>query len=136
MSDEQKRKRFWTIIIAGVVVWIVIVPVVAAAVLAFVRYRHESAKPSTKPVPNLIGLDPQSGEIKARDAGFSMNVMGKDWDLPDAPCTVGTITKQEPHPGESVAFQQIGVVTCIEDPDKKFGKSRENAYHGHRSLNN
>jgi hypothetical protein len=49
-----------------------------------------------------------------------MTVMGRDWDLPDSPCTLGQITKQEPRGGESVQFEQIGVVTCVEDPDKNF----------------
>lgn len=106
------------------VLWFVVVPMSLAAVLALIRYHHQTERPVTKMVPNLIGLDPQSAQDKAREAGFSMNVMGRDWNLADSPCTLGRITKQEPRGGESVQFEQIGVVTCVEDPDKKFWEER------------
>ncbi len=118
MSDEQKRKRFWTVLIAALVLWIAI-PVVAVVVFTFARYLHERAM--QKLVPNLIGLDTQSGEAKARAAGFLMEVTEKERNLPESPCTVGTITKQEPHPNKSIYIHEISVVsvvTCVGDPDK------------------
>ena len=120
MTDQEKRKRFWKIIITIAVLWFVVVPITLAAALALIHSHHQKEGPPSKVVPNLIGLDPQSAQAKARDAGFSMTVMGRDWNLPESPCTLGRITKQEPRGGESVPFEQIGVVTCVEDPDKKF----------------
>lgn len=120
MTDQEKRRRFWKIIITVAVLWFVVLPISVAAAIALIRYHQQTTRPSTKVVPNLIGLDPQSAQTKARAAGFSMEVMGRDWNLADSPCTLDRITKQEPRAGESVSFQQIGVVTCIEDPDKKF----------------
>jgi hypothetical protein len=119
MTEQEKRKRFWKITITIAVLWFVVVPIILAAALALIRSHHQTGRPATKIVPNLVGLDPQSAQNRARDAGFSMKVMGRDWNLPDSPCTLGIITKQEPRGGESVEFEQIGVITCIEDPDKK-----------------
>lgn len=73
--------------------------------------------PSTKPAPNLIGLDLKSAETKARDAGFSIEVMGTRSDLPGA---LGTIVEQIPNAGQSVYLRKVGVVMRLEDPDKKF----------------
>lgn len=117
MNEQEKRRRLWKIVIAAVVLWFVVVPLIAMAVFALVHYRHERTMPSTKVVPNLIGLDPKSAEAKARDAGFSMEVMGTRWDLPGS---LGTIVQQMPDAGESVYLQKIAVVTSVEDPDKKF----------------
>jgi hypothetical protein len=59
-----------------------------------------------------------------------MTVMGRDWNSPDSPCTLGRITKQEPHGGELVQFEQIGVVTCVEDPEKKFWEDQRKRLSG------
>src|SRR5947207_1850442 len=113
MTDQEKRRRFWKIIITVAVLWFVVLPICVAAAIALIRYHQQTTRPSTKVVPNLIGLDPQSAQTKARDAGFLMTVMGRDWNLPDSPCTLGRITKQEPRGGESIQFEQIGVITCV-----------------------
>jgi beta-lactam-binding protein with PASTA domain len=124
MTDQEKRKRFWKILITIVVLWFVVLPIILAAALALKHYHQQTGRPATRIVPNLIGLDSQSAQDKARDAGFLMTVMGRDWNLPDSPCTLGRITKQEPRGGEAVQFEQIGVVTCVEDPDEKFWKEQ------------
>jgi uncharacterized membrane protein len=56
MTDEEKRRRFWKIVIAAAVLWMFVIPIIAMAGFAFMHYRHEKAMPSTKPAPNLIGL--------------------------------------------------------------------------------
>jgi len=117
MTDKEKRRRFWKIVIGAVVLWMFVIPIIAMAGFALAHYRHERAMPSTKPAPNLIGLDLKSAETKARDAGFSIEVMGTRSDLPGA---LGTIVEQIPNAGQSVYLRKVGVVMRLEDPDKKF----------------
>jgi beta-lactam-binding protein with PASTA domain len=117
MASEEKRRRVWKIVLALVVLWVVVVPIIAMAAFALLHYRYERAMPSTKAVPNLIGLDVKSAEAKARDAGFSMEVMGTRWDLPGP---LGTIVQQMPDAGESVYLRRVAVVTSVEDPEKTF----------------
>jgi hypothetical protein len=123
MTDEEKRRRFWKIVIAAVVLWMFVIPIIAMAGFALVHYRHEKAMPSTKPAPNLIGLDLKSAETKARDAGFSIEVIGTRSDLPGP---LGTIVEQIPDAGQSVYLRKVGVVTCVEDPDRKFREEQRN----------
>src|SRR5260370_31631557 len=121
MTKEEKRRRFWKIVIAAVVLWMFVISVIAMAGFAFMHYRYERAMPSTKVVPNLKGLDLKSAEAKAREAGFAIDVMGHRSDLPGP---LGTVVQQEPWEGESVSPRPIGVVIVVEDPDKEFWENQ------------
>lgn len=120
MSKEQNRKRMWKAVIIGAIIWIVVMPIIVVAGVAILRYRQQKQMPSSKAVPNLVGLEPDKAQVKAREAGFSVEVLGKDWNLRESPCKVGTIVRQIPDAGQSVYLPQIGVTTCVEDPEKNF----------------
>lgn len=117
MTEEEKLKRFWKRLIAGLLILIIVPPAIAMLAFAVIHYRQEKARPAQRIVPSLKGLDLKSAEAKARDSGFTIEVMGHDSDLPGA---LGTIVQQEPWEGESVSSTMIGVVIAIEDPDKGF----------------
>jgi beta-lactam-binding protein with PASTA domain len=123
MTEEVKGKRLWKRIIVALVIWFIVLPLIAMGAFAIVHYRHERARPAQKTVPNLKGLDLKSAEATARDAGFVVQVVSTRWDLPGAP---GTIVEQVPLGGESVPFNTIAVTLSIEDPNKHFGKKKEN----------
>ena len=123
MTKEEKRRRFWKRVIIGLLLWIVIAPIIAIGAFAIVGYRHERALPAQRIVPNLKGLDLKSAEAKARESGFTIEVMGHRSDLPGP---LGTIVQQEPWEGESVfpTITMIGVVIVVEDPDKEFWENQ------------
>jgi len=115
-EETQKSRRFWKILITVVVVWIVVVPVVAVVALGVFRHEQQKSREAEKVVPSLVGLDLRAAETKARDAGFSMEVIGTHSDLPGNP---GTIAEQIPAAGTSIYLRKIGVITRPEDPNEK-----------------
>ena len=123
MSNEeaQKSRRFWKIVITAVVVWIVVVPVIAVVALGVFRHQQQKSREAEKVVPSLVGLDLRAAETKARDAGFSMEVIGTHSDLPGNP---GTIAEQIPAAGTSIYLRKIGVITRGEDQSRQTNQSR------------
>ena len=121
-KETQKSQRFWKSLITVVVVWIVVVPVVAVVALGVLRHQQQKSREAEKVVPSLVGLDLKTAETKARDAGFSIEVIGTHSDLPGNP---GTIAEQIPAAGTSIYLRQIGVITRPDrNPEQKPGNKQ------------
>jgi beta-lactam-binding protein with PASTA domain len=121
-QEKQKSRRFWKIVITVIVVWVVIVPVVAVVALGIFRHQQQKSREAERVVPSVVGLDLKTAESKARDAGFSIEVIGTHSDLPGNP---GTIAEQIPAAGTSIYLRQIGVITRPDrNPEQKPGNKQ------------
>ena len=107
----RKRKR---LIVLTVLVCLAVasLPVLYAL---FRNYQWNRSQPARTAVPNLVGLDLNTGTQKARSLKLDTSVIGKTWhsDLP-----AGRISLQAPEAGQLVPMGTvIGVEITVPPPN-------------------
>jgi beta-lactam-binding protein with PASTA domain len=94
MTAEEKRHRFWKRVIILAIAWIFVLQLIALVVFGVVGLRGASAPVVSQPqVPNLKGLQIETAQKTSHQAGFQVEVAGKDIDSGEKP---GTVVNQEP----------------------------------------
>src|SRR6266850_6728630 len=119
MTAEQKRHRFWKRMIVLAIVWIFVPPLIAFVVFGVIGLRAANAPVASRPqVPNLKGLQIQTAQKTGRQAGFQVELAGKDFDSGEKP---GTVINQEPLAGSSYPTgTTISVLIAEKDPNAEF----------------
>ena len=119
MTAEQKRRRFWKRVIILAIVWIFGLPLIAFVVFGVIGLRAANAPVVAQPqVPNLKGLQIETAQKTAHQAGFQIELAGKDFDSGEKP---GTVINQEPWAGTSYPTgTTISVLIAEKDPNADF----------------
>ncbi len=121
MAIDPKRKRYLKILIIVLVIWLGVIPLSLVAINAIVASNRKPG-PARTTVPQLVGLDQQAADAKARSAKLNMQVMMTRSDQPGTP---GTILFQTPGAGESVEVGTVvGVSLRVENPDSLNGEDK------------
>jgi len=119
MTAEQKRHRFWKRMIILALAWIFGLPLIALAVFELIGLRAANA-PSAPQIhaTNLKGLRIETAQNTGHQAGFQVELAGKDFDSGEKP---GTVINQEPWAGSSYpAGTTISVLIAEKDPNADF----------------
>jgi hypothetical protein len=119
MTAEQKKRRFWKRVIVFAIAWIFVLPLALLLIFGVVGFHaaHAPAAPKTQ-IPNLRGLQVEAARNTSHQAGFKVEVAGKDLDSGEQP---GTITNQEPRPGTPYPVGTvISVLIAEKDPYADF----------------
>src|SRR5258707_5055607 len=99
MTAEEKSHRFWKRVIILAIAWIFVLPLIALVVFAVIGLRAANAPVVSQPqVPNLKGLQIEAAQKTSHQAGFLVEVAGKDIDSNEK---AGTVVHQEPSAGSS-----------------------------------
>jgi beta-lactam-binding protein with PASTA domain len=119
MTAERKKRRFWKRVIILAIVWIFVLPLIAFVVFGVIGLRAANAPAASQPqVPNLIGFQIETAQKSGRQAGFQVELAGKDFDSGEKP---GTVINQEPWAGSSYpAGTTISVLIAERDPNADF----------------
>ena len=119
MTAEQKKRRFWKRVIILAIAWIFVLPLIAFVVFGVIGLRTANAPVASQPqVPNLKGLQIETAQNTSHQAGFQVEVTGKDIDSGEKP---GTVVNQEPWAGSSYpAGTTISVLIAEKDPNADF----------------
>src|SRR5216683_5473423 len=119
MTAEEKRHRFWKRVIILAIAWIFVLPLIAFVVFGVIGLRAANAPVASQPqVPNLIGLQIETAQKTGRQAGFQVELAGKDFDSREKP---GTVINQEPWAGSSYPTgTTISVLIAEKDPNADF----------------
>ena len=119
MTAEQRKRRFWKRVIILAIAWIFVLPLIAFVVFGVIGLRAANAPVASRPqVPNLKGLQIQTAQKTGRQAGFQVELAGKDFDSGEKP---GTVINQEPLAGSSYpAGNTISVLIAEKDPNADF----------------
>src|SRR5437667_12773001 len=119
MTAEQKKRRFWKRVIILAIVWIFVLPLIAFVAFGVIGLRGANAPVASQPqVPNLKGLQIETAQKTSHQAGFQVEVTGKDIDSGEKP---GTVVNQEPWAGNSYpAGTTISVLIAEKDPNADF----------------
>ena len=108
--NRSRRRR--TIVV--LILCFLVLPSLPLSYAVFCNYRWEHNQPPRTVVPNLVGLDLQTGMQSARAAHLGTEVLGKTWYTDLSP---GRITLQSPEAGDVVPFETvIGVELSIPTP--------------------
>lgn len=119
MTAEEKKRRFWKRVIILAIAWIFVLPLIAFVVFGVIGLRAANAPVVAQPqVPNLKGLQIETAQKTGRQAGFQVELAGKDFDSAEKP---GTVINQEPWAGSSYpAGTTISVLIAEKDPNAEF----------------
>ena len=119
MTAEQRKRRFWKRVIILAIAWIFVLPLIAFVVFGVIGLREANAPVASQPqVPNLKGLQIETAQKTSHQAGFQVEVAGKDIDSNEKP---GTVVNQEPWAGSSYpAGTTISVLIAEKDPNADF----------------
>ena len=119
MTAEEKRHRFWKRVIILAIAWIFVPPLIALVVFGVIGLRAANTPVASQPqVPNLKGLQIETAQKTSHQAGFLVEVAGKDIDSNEKP---GTVVNQEPWAGSSYpAGTTISVLIAEKDPNADF----------------
>ena len=119
MTAEEKKRRFWRRVIILAIAWIFVLPLIAFVVFGVIGLRAANAPVASQPhVPNLKGLQIETAQKTSHQAGFLVEVAGKDPDSNEKP---GTVVNQEPWAGSSYpAGTTISVLIAEKDPNADF----------------
>src|SRR5712692_2142842 len=110
MTAEEKKRRFWKRVIILAIAWIFVVPLIAFVVFGVIGLRAANAPVASQPhVPNLKGLQIETAQKTSHQAGFLVEVAGKDIDSNEKP---GTVVNQEPWAGSSDPSRDPSSVLC------------------------
>src|ERR1700686_4548197 len=121
MTAEKKKRPFWRRVIILAIAWIFVLPLIALVVFGVIGLRTANAPVASQPqVPNLKGLQIETAQKTSHQAGFLVEVAGKDFDSAEKP---GTVINQEPWPGSSdPAGTTILALIAEKDPYAAFWK--------------
>src|SRR5713101_6873970 len=119
MTAEEKKRRFWKRVIILAIAWIFVLPLIAFVVFGVIGLLEANAPVASQPqVPNLKGLQIETAQKTSHQAGFQVEVTGKDIDSGEKP---GTVINQEPWAGSSYpAGTTISVLIAEKDPNADF----------------
>src|SRR6266849_3469741 len=119
MTAEEKKRRFWKRAIILAIAWIFVLPLIAFVVFGVIGLRAANAPVVAQPqVPNLKGLSIQTAQKTGLQAGFQVELAGKDFDSGEKP---GTVINQEPWAGTLYPLgTTISVLVAEEDPNAEF----------------
>jgi PASTA domain len=119
MTAEEKRHRFWKRVIILAIAWIFVLPLIAFVVFGVIGLREANAPAVSQPqVPNLKGLQIETAQKTSHQAGFLVEVTGKDIDSNEK---AGTVVNQEPWAGSSYpAGTTISVLIAEKNPNADF----------------
>ena len=119
MTAEEKKRRFWRRVIILAIAWIFVLPLIAFVVFGVIGLRAANAPVASQPhVPNLKGLQIETAQKTSHQAGFLVEVAGKDTDSNEKP---GTVVNQEPWAGSSYpGGTTISVLIAEKDPYADF----------------
>ncbi len=121
MAIQRQQKRYLTILITVLVIWLGVIPLSLVAINAIVASNRKPG-PERTTVPQLVGLDQAMGDAQARSAKLKMQVM---MTRPVHSVPPGIILSQVPGAGESVEVGTvIGVSVGIEDSEAKFWEDK------------
>lgn len=125
MTAAEKRHRFWKIVLIVAIVWIFVLPTILLAAFSAYQFakRDRNPRPNTVAVPKLQGLQIDAARKAGHEAGFQVEVAGKDFESQVKP---GTVTMQEPWAGTFYAKgTPISVLVAETDPHVEFWKEQE-----------
>jgi len=89
MTDEEKRHRFWKRVIILAIAWIFVPPLIALVVFGVIGLRAADTPVASQPqVPNLKGLQIETAQKTSHQAGFQVELAGKDFDSGEKQRTV------------------------------------------------
>jgi len=127
MTAERKKRRFWKRVIILAIVWIFVLPLIVFVVFGVIGLRAANAPAASQPqVPNLIGFQIETAQKTGRQAGFQVEVTGKDIDSGEKP---GTVVNQEPWAGSSYpAGTTISVMIAEKDPNADFWQEQRSIH--------
>jgi len=119
MTAEEKKHRFWKRVIIFTIAWIFVLPLIAFVVFGVIGLRAANAPVVAQPqVPNLKGLQIETAQKTGRQAGFEVELAGKDFDSNEE---AGTVVNQEPWAGGSYPHgTTISVLIAEKDPNADF----------------
>jgi beta-lactam-binding protein with PASTA domain len=119
MTAEQKKRRFWKRVIILAIAWIFVLPLIAFVVFGVIGLRAANAPVASQTqVPNLKGLQIETAQKTGHQAGFQVELAGKDFESGEKP---GTVINQEPWAGSSYpAGATISVLIAEKDPNADF----------------
>src|ERR1700686_796018 len=119
MTAEKKKRPFWRRVIILAIAWIFVLPLIAFVVFGVIGLRAANAPVASQPhVPNLKGLQIETAQKTSHQAGFLVEVAGKDTDSNEKP---GTVVNQEPWAGSSYpGGTTISVLIAEKDPYADF----------------
>ena len=121
MAIQPQQKRYLKILIIVLVIWLGLIPLSLVAINAIVAGNRKPG-PARTTVPQLVGLDQNTADAKARNAKLNMQVMMTRSDQPGPP---GIILFQTPGAGESVEVGTlVGVSVALENPDAQSGEDK------------
>lgn len=123
MTAEEKKRRIWKRVIIFAIAWIFVFPLVTFVVIGVIGLREVNAPVEAQPqVPNLKGLSIQNAQETGLQAGFQVELAGKDFDSGEKP---GTVINQEPWAGSSYPTgTTISVLIAEKDPNADFWKEQ------------
>ena len=119
MTAEETKRRFWKRVIIFAIAWIFVFPLVTFVVIGVIGLREVNAPVAAQPqVPNLKGLSIQNAQKTGLQAGFQVELAGKDFDSGEKP---GTVINQEPWAGSSYPTgTTISVLIAEKNPNADF----------------
>jgi hypothetical protein len=119
MTAEEKKRRFWKRVIILAIAWIFVLPLIAFVVFGVIGLRAANAPVVSRPqVPNLKGLQIETAQQTGHQAGFQVELAGKDFNSGEKP---GTVINQEPWAGSSYPTgTTISVLIAEKDPNAEF----------------
>ena len=119
MTAEEKKRRFWKRVIILAIAWIFVLPLIAFVVFGVIGLRAANAPVVAQPqIPNLKGLQIETAQKTGHQAGFQVELAGKDFDSGEKP---GTVINQEPWAGSSYPYgTTISVLIAEKDPNADF----------------
>jgi beta-lactam-binding protein with PASTA domain len=119
MTAERKKRRFWKRVIILAIVWIFVLPLIAFVVFGVIGLRAANAPVASQPqVPNLKGLQIETAQKTGHQAGFQVELAGKDFVSGAKP---GTVINQEPWAGSSYPHgTTISVLIAEKGPNEDF----------------
>src|SRR6266852_4091907 len=86
MTAEEKKRRIWKRVIIFAIAWIFVFPLVTFVVIGVIGLREVNAPVEAQPqVPNLKGLSIQNAQETGLQAGFQVELAGKDFDSGEKP---------------------------------------------------
>src|SRR5260221_1884041 len=119
MTAEEKSHRFWKRVIILAIAWIFVLPLIALVVFGVIGLRGANGPVVSQPqVPNLKGLQIKTAQKTSHQAGFQLELAGKNFDSAEKPATV---VNQDPWAGSSYpAGTTISVLIAEKDPNADF----------------
>jgi beta-lactam-binding protein with PASTA domain len=119
MTAEEKRHRFWKRVIILAIAWIFVPPLIALVVFGVIGLRAANTPVASQPqVPSLKGLQIETAQKTGHQAGFQVELAGKDFDSGEKP---GTVINQEPWAGSAYpAGATISVLIAEKHPNADF----------------